>query len=54
MEVSKVDKGLECGIALDGFPNNFTLEIGDIIEGYKIVEAEPDKFDMSAGLKLSY
>lgn len=34
-DVKEVDTGFECGISLDGFNG---IEVGDIIEGYKVIE----------------
>lgn len=52
-EVTKIDKGVECGISFDGFKGNITLEEGDILECYTTKIAEPDKFEIKAGLKSS-
>lgn len=53
-EVESVDKGLDCGLSLEGLPATFKLEQGDTIECYREVEAEPDRFDYKPGLKSSY
>lgn len=36
-DVKEVDTGFECGISLDGFNN---IEVGDIIEAYKVIETK--------------
>jgi translation initiation factor IF-2 len=34
-DVKEVNKGFECGLNIDGFNN---IQVGDIIEGYEMVE----------------
>jgi translation initiation factor IF-2 len=49
-----VEKGLECGISLNGLRNGIELQEGDILECYKEKPAEPEKFDYTPGLRSSY
>jgi translation initiation factor IF-2 len=53
-DVSKVERGMECGIALEGLPKDFEMDLGDVIECYEEHRADPDKFDYTPGLKSSY
>ena len=53
-DAKKVEKGLECGISLNGLRNGVQLQEGDVIECYKEKPAEPEKFDFTAGLRSSF
>lgn len=51
-DVTKVEKGQECGLAFDNFEEN--LQPGDLIECYKDSEAKITKFNMKPGVHQSY
>jgi len=53
-DVSKVDRGEECGIAFEHLGTGVTLLEGDVLECYIEKPAEPDKFNSKAGLRSSY
>lgn len=47
-DVTKVEKGLECGLALENFEGD--LVSGDLIECYKESEGKVTKFNKKAGV----
>ena len=51
-EVTKVDKGMECGIAF----SNLKIDLleSDVLESYLEKPKEPERFDYAPGLKQSY
>ena len=51
-DVTKVEKGQECGVAFDNFEGD--LQPGDLIECYKDAEAKITKFNMKPGVHQSY
>ena len=51
-DVTKVEKGQECGLAFDNFEGD--LQPGDLIECYKDAEAKITKFNMKPGVHQSY
>ena len=50
MDVTKVEKGMECGISLNGLKNGIELEEGDVLECYREIKSDDDKFSMKPGL----
>jgi len=51
-DVTKVEKGQECGLALDNFEGE--LQAGDLIECYKETEGKVTKFNKKPGVFQSY
>ena len=51
-DVTKVEKGMECGIAFEDI--KVTLEEGDVLECYVEKPAEPPKFNMKPGMRTTY
>jgi len=47
-DVTKVEKGQECGLALDNFEGD--LQPGDVIECYKETEGKVTKFNKKPGV----
>jgi translation initiation factor IF-2 len=52
LDVTKVEKGQECGVAFDNFEGD--LQPGDVIECYKDTEGKVTKFNKKAGVHQSY
>ena len=52
VDVTKVEKGQECGLAFDNFDGE--LQPGDVVECYKDVEGKITKFNRKPGVFQSY
>ena len=52
LDVTKVEKGQECGVAFENFEGD--LQPGDVIECYKNTEGKVTKFNKKAGVHQSY
>jgi translation initiation factor IF-2 len=52
VDVTKVEKGQECGLALENFESD--LQSGDLIECYKETVGKVTKFAHKAGVTQSY
>lgn len=52
LDVTKVEKGQECGLALENFEGD--LQPGDLIECYRETEHKVTKFHHKAGVSQSY
>lgn len=51
-DVTKVEKGMECGLAFENFEGD--LQPGDIIECYKEADGKVFKFPKKAGVHATY
>ena len=52
LDVTKVEKGLECGLCFENFEGD--LQQGDVIECYKETDGPTHKFNRKPGVHQSY